>query len=75
MDQDAGDFRARNIGFTTIDVNGDGVLGTGEIETAARSLLKLDKNIDGQITSDEVRLSTPTGRGRGGLGRGGDAVT
>ena len=49
-----------------------------EIQAAPLSLAKLDKNLDGRITSDEVRLAMPQGRGRGrpgggGPGRGGDS--
>lgn len=54
-----------NAGFTILDVNGDGTLDAAEIEAAPKSLAKLDKNSDGQITSDEVRMSMPQGRGRG----------
>ena len=37
-----------------------------EIAAAPAALAKLDKNSDGQITSDEVRSAMPEGRGRGG---------
>jgi Ca2+-binding EF-hand superfamily protein len=66
-----GRFPAPNAGFTALDVNGDGILDATEIQAAPHSLAKLDKNLDGRITSDEVRLSMPQGRGRGGPGGGG----
>ncbi len=59
-----------SAGFTVLDLNGDGILDAAEIEAAPRSLAKLDKNADGQITSDEVRQAMPQGRGRGGPGGG-----
>ncbi len=36
-----------------LDTDGDGQLSAGEIQAASASLLKLDKNHDGQITGDE----------------------
>lgn len=59
-----------SLGFTALDVNGDGILDAEEIDAAPAWLAKLDKNSDGQITSDEVRMAMPEGRGRGGPGRG-----
>ena len=59
-----------NIGFTALDLNGDGTLDATEIDAAAKSLAKLDKDNDGQITSDEARMAMPQGRGRGGPGGG-----
>jgi Ca2+-binding EF-hand superfamily protein len=59
-----------SVAFTVLDVNADGVLDAQEIAAAPASLAKLDKNSDGQITSDEVRPAMPEGRGRGGPGRG-----
>jgi Ca2+-binding EF-hand superfamily protein len=58
-----GRFFGPSIGFTTLDLNGDGVLDADEIAAAGKTLLKLDKNSDGQITADEVR---PMRAGRGG---------
>src|SRR5580693_7913060 len=60
-----------SIGFTILDTNGDGVLDAQEIAVAPTSLTKLDKNSDGQISSDEARPAMPEGRGRGGEGGGG----
>jgi Ca2+-binding EF-hand superfamily protein len=59
-------FPVPNIGFTALDINGDGTLDSAEIDAAPKSLAKLDKNLDGQITSDEIRLSMPQREGRGG---------
>lgn len=59
---------APNAGFTALDLNGDGVLDAGEVAAAPTSLAKLDKNSDGQITSDEIRTAMPQGRGPGGRG-------
>jgi Ca2+-binding EF-hand superfamily protein len=56
-----------------LDSNGDGVLDAQEIASAPASLAKLDKNSDGQISSDEARPSMPEGRGRGPGGGRGDA--
>lgn len=36
-----------------LDTNGDGQLSAAELEAASTALLKLDRNHDGQITSDE----------------------
>jgi Ca2+-binding EF-hand superfamily protein len=66
-----GRFPGINAGFTALDTNGDGALDASEIDAAPRSLAKLDKDGDGQITSDEVRMAMPQGRGPGGMGRGG----
>jgi len=59
-----------SAGFTVLDLNGDGILDAAEIDAAPLSLAKLDKNSDGQITSEEVRMSMSEGRGRGGPGEG-----
>ncbi len=63
-----GRFPGPNLGFTTLDLNNDGVLDAHEIESAPQSLAKLDKDGDGRITADEVRQAMPEGRGRGGRG-------
>ena len=63
-----GRFPGANVGFSTLDLNGDGILDATEIQAAPKSLAKLDKDLDGQITSEEVRLSMPS-RGPGGARR------
>ena len=64
-----GRFPGPNIGFTILDTNGDGVLDSSEIAAAPQSLARLDKDADGQITSDEIRMAMPQRRGPGGEGR------
>ncbi len=59
-----------SIGFTALDLNGDGELDAKEIAAAPASLAKLDKNSDGQITSDELRPAMPQQGGPGGRGEG-----
>ncbi len=61
---------APNVGFTALDLDADGGLDAKEILAAPSSLAKLDKNSDGQITSDEIRMAMPQGRGPGGRGEG-----
>jgi Ca2+-binding EF-hand superfamily protein len=61
-----GRFPTPNVGFTTLDLNGDGVLDAQEIDAAPTSLARLDKNADRQITTDEARPPMMGGRGRGG---------
>ena len=51
--------------FQALDTDEDGELSKSEIKNAAKSLRKLDKNKDGQITADEVRPNFPQGRGPG----------
>ncbi len=57
-----------------LDSNSDGVISKSEIENASKSLQSLDKNKDGQLTSDEMRpdfsvirrrSSDPSGLGGG----------
>ncbi len=45
--------------IAVLDTDRDGVISAGEIENAAKSLLKLDKNNDGQLTREEL---APEGR-------------
>lgn len=60
--------------FPILDSNRDGVLDRDEIQKAAALIQRLDKNNDGQISSDEVPGGGgggPDGRGQG-SGRGSD---
>jgi hypothetical protein len=54
--------------FRALDANGDGVIDKAELVDAVTSLRGLDKNKDGQITSDELR--GPGGEGRAPQGNG-----
>ena len=45
--------------IAAIDADGDGELSSGEIEAAAKALLKLDKNGDGKLTREEFLLNQP----------------
>jgi len=54
-----------------IDLDGDGEFSTEEIDSAAKSLLTLDKNGDGNLTDDELAPPPPPegeGGRRGGFG-------
>lgn len=42
-----------------IDTDHDGILSADEIKTAGEALAKLDKNNDGEITPEELRLPPP----------------
>ena len=53
-----------NLLFKTLDADGDGTLSSKEIDNALAALMKLDKNKDGQLTSDELRSRG----GKGGQG-------
>lgn len=60
--------------FAMLDTNNDGFLDAQELDAAPQILSRMDKDADGQVTSDEVRQAMPQGRGRGGdggRGRGG----
>ena len=51
----------------TIDTDRDGLLSADELRAASSSLLRLDRNGDGQLTPDEHRpMRGPRGGGRGG---------
>lgn len=56
---------------TALDANKDGVLDASEIANASAALLTLDKNGDGQLTSDELMPARPEGQGGPGGKRGG----
>jgi Ca2+-binding EF-hand superfamily protein len=51
--------------LTALDTNSDGEISAAEIEAAATSLKKLDKNGDGKLSEDEVRPNFGPRRGRG----------
>ncbi len=51
--------------IAALDSNSDGVIDEVEINQAAASLRKLDKNGDGKLTMDELRPSRPGGSGGG----------
>lgn len=46
-----------------LDANKDGTLDATEIANASAALLTLDKNGDGQLTSDELMPARPDGQG------------
>jgi Ca2+-binding EF-hand superfamily protein len=62
----AGGFMRFNPLFQALDTDEDGVLSAVEIRNAAKSLRKLDKNKDSQLTADEVRPNFPQRGGPGG---------
>ena len=62
-----GGFMRMSPIFQALDTDEDGELSKSEIKNAAKSLRKLDKNKDGQLTADEVRPNFPQG-GPGGPG-------
>lgn len=49
--------------FRVLDVNHDGVIDEQEIANASAALKTLDKNGDGKLTRDELRLPPPEGPG------------
>lgn len=53
-----------------LDLNHDGILSGDEIARASQSLLKLDKNGDGQLTPDEYRPPRPDGQAQAAPPRG-----
>ncbi|MBL9173880.1 MAG: hypothetical protein JNL10_10130 [Verrucomicrobiales bacterium] len=54
-----------------LDVNQDQTLDASEIAGAPAALATLDKNSDGQLTSDELHPGRPDGAPEGGRGQGG----
>jgi hypothetical protein len=54
-----------------LDANGDGVIDAAELANAPAALRTLDKNVDGQLTQDELRPAGGRGPGPGGRGPGG----
>lgn len=57
--------------FLALDLDEDEELSTDEIDSAARSLLQLDKNGDGNLTQDELQPAEEERGGRGGPPGGG----
>ncbi len=55
----AGIFRLDPI-LNAIDTNHDGLISSTEIAASATSLLTLDKNADGELTPDEIRMRQQT---------------
>lgn len=58
-----------NAVLTAIDANGDHTISAREIANSATALKKLDKNRDGQLTSDEIHGSGHSGQAGGQAGR------
>ena len=66
-----GGFMRFNPLFQALDTDEDGELSKSEIKNAAKSLRKLDKNKDGQLTAEEFRpQGGPGGPGGGPQGEG-----
>lgn len=71
MDNRMKEMMRRNPVLSALDRDGDGVLSAREVEHAPRLLLRADRNRDGEISGDELRLPA-AGFGRrssGGNGR------
>lgn len=51
--------------LAAIDADSDGEISAAELAAAPVAVIKLDKNGDGQLTEDEVRMNFGFGRGRG----------
>lgn len=49
--------------LNALDINHDGAIDASELANAPQALKKLDKNGDGQLTSDEYRPPRPVERG------------
>lgn len=60
---DFSQFLTRSPLYVALDLDKDGTLSAGEIARAAESLVRLDANHDGAISTDEIR---PSFSGRGG---------
>ncbi|MEO7100921.1 MAG: EF-hand domain-containing protein [Luteolibacter sp.] len=45
--------------FAVLDADHDGILSEAEIKAASEDLAKLDRNGDGQITAEELRMPPP----------------
>jgi hypothetical protein len=52
--------------FTALDTNHDGVIDSNEIANASAALKTLDKNGDGQLTTDEYQSPRPARMGNAG---------
>ena len=52
-----------NVLLALLDTDIDGILGSAEINGAPAVLKTLDKNGDGQVTSEEIRPLPGCGRG------------
>jgi Ca2+-binding EF-hand superfamily protein len=52
----------RSLLLSALDTDGDGALSAKELDRVSQSLLKLDKNNDGQLTANEV-TAAPAARG------------
>lgn len=57
--------------MAALDANQDHALDASEIANSPAALATLDKNSDGQLTSDELRPARPDGAPEGGKGHGG----
>jgi Ca2+-binding EF-hand superfamily protein len=51
--------------LVALDTDSNGEISAEELAAAPTALRKLDRNGDGQLTEDEVRLTFGLGRGRG----------
>ncbi len=51
--------------FGVLDTNHDGALSEKEMKDAPKLLERLDKNRDGQVTAEELRLPPPPPKGNG----------